>query len=115
LKYIELELGKSFAFHTLRIKFEPSQGSMMIDLSSIASLELIQNMQNTKSKDCLFGLLNGTLTPMGSRMLRSNILQPSTEQEKIEARYDALEELSLKEELFYAARQGSIALSYFLP
>lgn len=107
LKYVELELGKSFAFHSLRIKFEPSQGSLMIDLSSIASLELIQNMQNTKSKDCLFGLLNETLTPMGARMLRSNILQPSTEREKIEARYDALEELSSKEEIFFAVRKGN--------
>jgi DNA mismatch repair protein MSH4 len=108
LKYLELELGKSFAFHTLRIKFEVSQGSMQIDLTSIYSLELIQNMQHAKSKDCLFGLLNETLTPMGSRMLRSNILQPSTEQERIEAWYDAVEELSSKEELFFGIRQGNI-------
>ena len=50
-------------------------------------------MQHAKSKDCLFELLNETLTPMGSQMLRSNILQPSTEQENIEARYKAVEEL----------------------
>ncbi|KKA16378.1 DNA mismatch repair protein [Rasamsonia emersonii CBS 393.64] len=104
LKYVELQLCKSFAFHSLRIKFEPSQGSMMIDLSTIVSLELIQNLQKSKSRDCLFGLLNETLTPMGSRLLRSNILQPSTEPEKIVARYDALEELSSKEEMFYSWR-----------
>jgi DNA mismatch repair protein MSH4 len=78
----------------------------MIDLSTIVSLELVQNLQYTKSKDCLFGLLNETLTPMGSRLLRSNILQPSTEQNKILGRYEALEELSTKEEMFYSVRQG---------
>lgn len=79
---------------------------MMIDLSTIVSLELIQNLQNAKSKDCLFGLLNETLTPMGARLLRSNILQPSTERSKILGRYDALEELATKEEMFYSVRQG---------
>lgn len=78
----------------------------MIDLSTIISLELIQNLQNSKSKDCLFGLLNETQTPMGSRLLRSNILQPSTDAEKLSARYDAVEELSTKEEMFYSVRQG---------
>lgn len=78
----------------------------MIDLSTIVSLELIQNLQNSKSKDCLFGLLNETLTPMGSRLLRSNILQPSTEPSKLSARYDAIDELATKEEMFYSVRQG---------
>jgi DNA mismatch repair protein MSH4 len=83
----------------------------MIDLSTIISLELIQNLQNAKSKDCLFGLLNETLTPMGSRLLRSNILQPSTEPTKLVARYDAVEELSTKEEMFYSVRQGRLLFS----
>lgn len=96
----------TFTFHSLRIKFEASQGSMMIDLSTAASLELIQNPQNAKSRDCLFGLLNETQTPMGSRLLRTNIVQPPTEQEKIAARYDAVEELSTKEDMFYAIREG---------
>jgi DNA mismatch repair protein MSH4 len=81
---------------------------MMIDLSTITSLELIQNLQNAKSKDCLFGLLNETLTPMGSRFLRSNILQPSTDTVKLEERFYALEELTTKEEMFFAVREGGI-------
>jgi DNA mismatch repair protein MSH4 len=78
----------------------------MIDLSTIASLELIQNLQNGKSTDCLFGLLNETLTPMGSRFLRSNILQPSTDATKLEERFDALEELTTKERMFFDVREG---------
>jgi DNA mismatch repair protein MSH4 len=79
---------------------------MMIDLSTIQSLELIQNIQNSKSKDCLFGLMNETLTPMGARLLRSNILQPSTLKDVLALRYDALDELTLKEDIFFATRQG---------
>lgn len=96
----------TFAMHSLRIKYEPSEGSMMIDLATIISLELIQNTQNSRSKDCLLGLLNETLTPMGSRLLRSNLLQPSTEGPKITSRYDGVEELSTNEEMFFAVRQG---------
>ncbi|KAG5288289.1 DNA mismatch repair protein similar to Msh4 [Histoplasma ohiense] len=106
LTYIKTEFSKTFSHHSLRIKYEPSEGSMLIDLSTIVSLELIQNLQNSKSRDCLFGVLNETLTPMGSRLLRSNVLQPSTEQAKLLARYNAVEELSMKEEMFYSVRQG---------
>lgn len=84
---------------------------MMADLSTIRSLELVQNLTNSKSKDCLFGLLNATLTPMGDRLLRSNILQPLTNEDTLSTRYDALEELSTKEEMFFAVRQ---ALKTFL-
>jgi DNA mismatch repair protein MSH4 len=80
---------------------------MMIDLSTIQSLELIQNVQDSKSKDCLFGMMNETLTPMGSRLLRSSILQPSTQDNVLNQRYDALDELSSKETLFHEIRNGT--------
>ena len=78
----------------------------MIDLSTIQSLELIQNLQNSRSKECLFGLLNETLTPMGSRLLRSSILQPSTKEEVLTQRYDAVDEISNREDMFFQIRQG---------
>lgn len=78
----------------------------MIDLSTIHTLELIQNLQDPKSKDCLFGLLNENQTQMGSRLLRSNIMQPLTNAETLSLRYDALEELATKEEMFFGIRQG---------
>lgn len=80
----------------------------MIDLSTIHSLELIQNLHEPRSKDCLFGLLNQCLTPMGSRMLRSNIIQPSSQIESVLIpRYDALEELTIKEDMFFEIRKGA--------
>lgn len=108
MKYSELGLSTTFAPQTLRIKFESSEGSMMIDPSTIASLELIQNLQNSKSRDSLYGLMNETLTPMGARFLKSNILQPSTDAEKIRKRHEALSELTVKEDLFSSVRSGSL-------
>ncbi|CAI7646777.1 unnamed protein product [Penicillium discolor] len=106
LKYVEVELQRSYTAHSLRIRFEPSQGSMTIDLATIVSLELIQNLQNARSKESLFGLLNETLTPMGARLLRASILQPSTERVKLTARYNAVEDLATKEDMFVSVRQA---------
>lgn len=80
----------------------------MIDISAIQSLEIMQNLRSSKSKESLFGLLNHTSTPMGSRMLRSNILQPPTRPDLfIVPRYDALEELTNNEEMFLEIRKGT--------
>jgi DNA mismatch repair protein MSH4 len=80
---------------------------MLIDISTIQSLELIQNLYEAKSKYCLFGLLDETSTPMGTRMLRSNILQPSTQVEHtLNPRFDALDELTGKENMFFEIRTG---------
>lgn len=106
LKFIEHQYSRTFAYHTLRIKYEPPEGSMMIDMSTIHALELIQNIQDPKSKHCLFGLLNEAQTPMGARFLRSNILQPMTDAEALKHRYDALEELTTREEMFFGVRLG---------
>lgn len=84
---------------------------MMADLSTIQALELVQNLQNAKSKDCLFGLLNHTQTAMGARVLKSNVLQPLTSAAYLTKRYDALEELTTKEDVFFAVRQGMTTIS----
>ncbi|OQD67622.1 hypothetical protein PENPOL_c003G09892 [Penicillium polonicum] len=79
LKYVEVELQRSFTAHSLRIRFEPSQGSMTIDLATIVSLELIQNLQNAKSKE---------------------------KRVKLTARYNAVEDLATKEDMFVSVRQA---------
>ncbi|KAI0409726.1 muts domain V [Xylaria palmicola] len=107
IKYVELSCRVSITAHSLRIRYQPSENTMMIDLSTIHSLELIQNLHEARSKDCLYGLLNECLTPMGSRMLRSNIIQPSSQVETtLTPRYDALEELTMKEDMFFDIRKA---------
>ncbi len=91
MKYIETDLAYSISRHLLRVKYRPSEDTVMIDLFTIQSLELIQNRQDIKSKDSLFGLLNNTLTPMGSQKLRSSILLPLTVQPVIVNQYDVLD------------------------
>ncbi|KAI0125617.1 muts domain V [Xylariales sp. AK1849] len=107
IKHVDLACHLTIMSHSLRIRYQPSENSMMIDISTIHSLELIQNLQDAKSKHCLFGLLNETLTPMGARMLRSNILQPSTQVEHtLKPRFNALDELTIKEDLFFEIRKA---------
>ena len=111
MKYVENHFSINFAPHSLRIRYQPSEDTMMIDISAIQSLEVMQNVRSSKSKECLFGLLNHTSTPMGSRMLRSNILQPPTRPDSfINPRYDALEELTTNEEMFHEIRKGAVTL-----
>jgi DNA mismatch repair protein MSH4 len=100
----------TFSRHSLRMKYEPSEGSMMIDVSTIYSLELVQNLHNPKSKDCLFGLLNETLTPMGARLLRNNVLQPLTDSNVLTTRYAAVDDLTTREEMFFATRDGALMI-----
>lgn len=106
MTYIRKHFSINFAPHSLRISYQPSEDTMMIDIAAIQSLEIMQNLRNPKSKDSLFGLLNQTCTPMGSRLLRSNILQPTTRKVILELRYDALEELTSNEEMFRETRKG---------
>ena len=79
---------------------------MMIDVSTIANLELVQNLQVANSKDCLYGILNCTSTKMGARLLKNNILQPSTDRDKIEARWRAVQELSSRDDLLHNIKDG---------
>jgi DNA mismatch repair protein MSH4 len=106
MSFAELAMSTTFAPQTLRIRFESSEGSAMIDLKTISCMELIQNLRDAKSPHSLYGLLNETLTKMGGRTLRSNILQPSTDRNKLMARYEVVAELASKEEMFHAVREG---------
>ncbi|XWW93997.1 hypothetical protein V2A60_001936 [Cordyceps javanica] len=104
---IEHQFSITFAPHSLRVRYQPSDDTMMIDISAIQCLEIVQNNHSPKSKDSLFGLLNHCATPMGTRMLRSNIVQPPTLYESfIAPRYAAVEELTINEDMFLGIRKS---------
>uniref|UniRef100_L2GDC7 DNA mismatch repair protein MSH3 n=1 Tax=Colletotrichum fructicola (strain Nara gc5) TaxID=1213859 RepID=L2GDC7_COLFN len=93
--------------NSLRVRFQSSEDTMMIDVSTILSLEILQNLRKPQSKDNLVGLLNQTKTPMGSRVLRSNLLQPSTLKEAyLDPRYEAVEELHKSVDMFVEVRKA---------
>lgn len=81
-------------------------GSMLIDPATMHSLELIQNLQDVKSTDSLFGLLNNTHSAMGARLLRTSILQPTMEVSILEQRLDAVQEFIQHEEMFFHVRDA---------
>ncbi len=113
MAYLEGEFSMRVHPHSLRIRYQPSEDTIMIDISTIQSLELVRNLKDFKSKSSLYGLLNTTLTPMGARMLRNNIVQPSTLTEPfLTPRYDAVEELMAGEEMFNLIRKGENILAF---
>ncbi|UKZ66454.1 uncharacterized protein TrAtP1_007628 [Trichoderma atroviride] len=107
MKYIDHQFNVTFSPQSLRIGYQPSEDTMMIAIPAIQSLEVMCNLKSAKSKECLFGLLNHTLTPMGARVLRNNMLQPSTNFDGyIRVRYDALGEMVTHEEMFREIRKA---------
>ncbi|XP_031824721.1 mutS protein homolog 4 [Sarcophilus harrisii] len=101
LKYMEFIQNSVYAPKSLKVCFQGSEKTVMIDSSSAQNLELLVNNHDYRSGHTLFGVLNYTKTPGGSRRLRSNILEPLTDVETINMRLDCVEELLQEEELFF--------------
>ncbi|KAH6650440.1 muts domain V-domain-containing protein [Chaetomium tenue] len=105
MAYVEEETDVVFRDNSLRIRYRQPADTMGLDRSTITSLELFQNIRNSKgTSSTLFGLLNNTLTPQGRRMIRSALFQPSTNRDLITERHEAVEELSSNEDLFTEVR-----------
>jgi DNA mismatch repair protein MSH4 len=54
-KYVEIKLSTRFSNGSLRIRFVPVEGTMMIDPETVRNLEIIDNMGNARSPHSLFG------------------------------------------------------------
>ncbi|KAK3362382.1 muts domain V-domain-containing protein [Lasiosphaeria hispida] len=107
MTYVHDELNIPFCRNSIRVKYSQPAETMGIDRSTIISLELLQNIRSAKAKtSTLFGVLNSTCTPSGRRLLRSTLLQPSTDKKQINERLAAVEELSTHEELFSELRKN---------
>ncbi|GAA5887912.1 hypothetical protein JCM6882_000800 [Rhodosporidiobolus microsporus] len=105
-KYLETAHGMVFPPRSVKIRYASLEGTCLIDVESAKNLELVANLLNTNSKQHLLGLLNKCYTPMGTRLLRSNILSPLTEPSIIDTRLDTVEELVNSEERFRAIRKA---------
>lgn len=68
-------------------------GFMRLDIATRRSLELSQNMSDGSRKYTLLSVLDETVTPMGSRLLRRWIEQPLLDIAAIEQRNRAVEKL----------------------
>ncbi|KAF4584531.1 MutS protein msh4 [Pleurotus pulmonarius] len=105
-KYAEIKMNARFASRSLRIRYVPVEGTLMIDPDTVRNLELVASLTHKKSTHSLFGVLNHTYTAMAARLLRANILSPVTVQDAINARLDFVEELICCEDKFTDTRDA---------
>lgn len=82
-----------------------------LDTITSRNLELVTNIINTNKENTLLGILDKTITPMGKRLLRMNILQPSCCLEVITDRLDAIQELSASETCLFNIQSSLQPLS----
>ncbi|KAG0231804.1 MutS protein msh4 [Actinomortierella wolfii] len=106
VKHIETSRNALFLNHSIRFKYQGCHGSMLVDHATARNLELAVNMSNNREKHSLLGVLNHTCTSMGSRLLRTNILQPLNDETTIQTRLNCVQELLEKEDTFMAVRQA---------
>lgn len=76
--------------HLARPKIERPGGTMPLDEMTRRNLELVESLRGGEEGGTLIGVLDRTLTPMGSRLLRQWLLAPLTDRAAIDARLNAV-------------------------
>ena len=82
--------------------------AMQLDPVTVAALEVVKTPQSTGTT--LGEVLDGTLTPMGRRLLRDWLTHPLRDRSAIEARHDAVAELFGDPQLAAALREPLSAI-----
>ena len=77
--------------HLARPVVERPGGTMPLDEMTRRNLELVESLRGGDTGGTLLSVLDRTLTPMGSRLLRQWMLTPLTSREEIDARLDAVQ------------------------
>ncbi|MDE2518897.1 MAG: DNA mismatch repair protein MutS, partial [Methanocorpusculum sp.] len=65
--------------------------AMVLDAITLRNLEILSPLRGDRNDTTLFGFLNRTKTPMGSRTLRSTVTVPLLDADAINLRLDAVE------------------------
>ncbi len=81
---------KASIAHIEKIAPIQTEDILHLDDSSRRNLELVQTMAGGSRQGSLLSTLDKTVTPMGARLLRQNILAPLQNRERINNRLDAL-------------------------
>lgn len=66
---------------------------LILDPATQTNLELVKNAYDGSKKNTLFQVLDGALTPMGSRMIKKWIMRPLVKQQAIIQRQDSIQQL----------------------
>lgn len=84
---------KTTAEHINYIHAYDSHKHLILDHSCLNHLEITRNLRNGHKKGTLYGILDKTQTPMGTRLLKQWIENPLLDQKDIIERQDAVEVL----------------------
>ncbi|SFP55335.1 DNA mismatch repair protein MutS [Ruminobacter amylophilus] len=90
LNYVS-ETQKTTLLHITSLKTEADTSYIYLDANSQKNLELVENLQGGQNHT-LAAILDKCVTPMGSRMLKRNLLQPPKNLQLINSRHDLIDE-----------------------
>ena len=77
--------------HVREIVYRQTRDTCLIDGITLRNLEILEGIRGRRTDQTLFSLLNLTVTPMGSRLLRSILSAPLLSVPAITRRLDAVE------------------------
>ncbi len=103
------ETQKTMAGHIASIEYFEPADHMVLDSVTLRNLEIVES-RGDSSKRTLFGVLDQTVTGMGSRLLRQWLLRPSLKRSEIQTRLSAVTELAdtiFREKLRFLLREVS--------
>lgn len=93
LNYL-METQKTDLTHIHGIQLYSVQDFMPLDEASVRNLELFATLRDNQKEGSLLSVLDSTNTAMGGRMLKKWLLGPLNDVKKINARLDAVSELT---------------------
>ncbi|KAJ4440004.1 hypothetical protein ANN_08135 [Periplaneta americana] len=102
LKYVEFVRNVLFQPRSLKIEYQGSQNTMVIDMKTAHLLELVRSLRGSDPQYSLMGILNHCQTHGGTRLLRSSILEPPYHLETTENRLESVQEILETPELLHA-------------
>ncbi|MCU0859155.1 MAG: DNA mismatch repair protein MutS [Thermoplasmata archaeon] len=92
LRYLESTQKRDLGFLSPP-RFVSTSDKLVLDQTTIRNLELVRNVRDMTDENTLVSVLDRTLTPMGSRLLKGWLMEPLTDVEAIDRRLDAVQEL----------------------
>ena len=91
LHYVR-ETQKADASHITGISYFEPNSYLILDSTTVRNLELVEALDGSRSRT-LLGVLDETVTGMGSRLLKQWLIRPSMKLGELKSRLDAVEEL----------------------
>ncbi|MDH4196503.1 MAG: DNA mismatch repair protein MutS [Candidatus Aminicenantes bacterium] len=75
-----------------RVIYVHSGDHLVLDAATVRNLELVRNLRDGRTKDTLLEVMDFTVTAMGGRLLRSWLLRPLVDVNRIRERQDVVAE-----------------------